>query len=471
MFQRRNLFPRNSVVWKATGITIRIGVNMGYFTDFQGHHNVRSEGFENNFTEDYDYAATDNYTSEEYYTYFNNTLLEAMDCPLKQNKTVLKHPIPLVVFTTLYIVIFIIGLLGNVVICYIVGRNKAMQTVTNFFIANLALSDILLCVLGIPFTPIYSFMANWVFGKMLCHLVSYAQGVSVYVSALTLTSIAVDRYFVILYPFRPRMRLTTCLLIIAFIWIFALSLTLPYGYHMTLYETNETIACGELWDEPEPRKWFGVITSTLQFIVPFFVTTYAYTRVCIRLQSRAKAKPGMKSIRSEEIERQRKRRTNRMLIAMVIIFGASWLPINMVNLYNDLFPIECEAYHEILFFVVHWIAMSSVCYNVFLYAWLNDSFRKEFKLILLWNKSNIMEKNRNRSNKNKQDSLQSVHISPENEHIKDGSLRTVHTYVTPLDGEPLEPEDLLGNVVAEFKVSTEAIEFKPSSETNNKHDV
>jgi neuropeptide F receptor len=64
------------------------------------------------------------------------------------------------VFCMLYTVIFILGIFGNVLVCYVVGRNKAMQTVTNFFITNLALSDILLCTLAVPFTPLYSFLVS-----------------------------------------------------------------------------------------------------------------------------------------------------------------------------------------------------------------------------------------------------------------------------------------------------------------------
>jgi len=107
-------------------------------------------------------------------------------------------------FFVCYTTIFVLGVFGNVLVCYVVGRNRAMQTVTNFFITNLALSDILLCILAVPFTPLYSFLGQWIFGRVLCHLVAYAQGTSVYISTLTLTSIAIDRFFVIIYPFQVR---------------------------------------------------------------------------------------------------------------------------------------------------------------------------------------------------------------------------------------------------------------------------
>ncbi|KAL1449938.1 hypothetical protein WDU94_002406 [Cyamophila willieti] len=72
--------------------------------------------------------------------------------------------------------------------------------------------------------------------------------VSVFVSTLTLTAIAIDRYFVIMYPFQPRMRLGTCTALIVLIWVVSLLIALPYAYCMTLSKhiENATI-CDEDW--------------------------------------------------------------------------------------------------------------------------------------------------------------------------------------------------------------------------------
>ena len=86
-------------------------------------------------------------------------------------------------------------------------------------------------------------------------------------------------------------------------------------------------------------------------------------------RSREKAKIRLKSCRGEELDRERKRRTNRMLIAMVTIFGISWLPLNLVNLLNDLsVSMAWWKYYNLCFFLAHTVAMSSTCYNVFLYV-------------------------------------------------------------------------------------------------------
>ncbi|XP_063239422.1 prolactin-releasing peptide receptor-like [Bacillus rossius redtenbacheri] len=287
------------------------------------------------------------------------------------------------VFCVLYTAIFVLGVFGNVLVCYVVCRNRAMHTVTNLFITNLALSDILLCALAVPFTPLYSFLGQWVFGPELCHLVACAQGTSVYISTLTLTSIAVDRFFVIIYPFQQRMQLSTCLAVICGIWLFSLAMTLPYGVYIQHKRIDGRPYCEETWPSENFRQVYGSLTSAMQFLVPFLVIAFCYVRVSLKLNDRARAKPGAKSSRKEEADRERKRRTNRMLIAMVAIFGVSWLPLNAVNVLNDMFiTVGAWKYYNLCFFMVHAVAMSSTCYNPFLYAWLNENFRKEFKQVL-----------------------------------------------------------------------------------------
>ncbi|EDW40521.1 GL24842 [Drosophila persimilis] len=251
---------------------------------------------------------------------------EAAQIEVDKSGGVIHNQFVQIFFYMLYATVFVLGVFGNVLVCYVVLRNRAMQTVTNIFITNLALSDILLCVLGVPFTPLYTFMGRWAFGRTLCHLVSFAQGCSIYISTLTLTSIAIDRYFVIIYPFHPRMKLSTCIGIIVSIWVIALLATVPYGMYVKM--TNEVIngtqmsgndtsvdaammfnasydvtgfieapdatsaaqaymqvmtsgvstdlsytrmVCEENWPSEEYRKVFGAITTTLQFVLPFFI--------------------------------------------------------------------------------------------------------------------------------------------------------------------------------------------------------
>jgi len=69
---------------------------------------------------------------------------------LEQVVNVLSNTIIILVYS----VIFVLGIAGNALVVYVVARNSTMQTITNVFIANLAASDIMMCLLAVPFTPI-----------------------------------------------------------------------------------------------------------------------------------------------------------------------------------------------------------------------------------------------------------------------------------------------------------------------------
>lgn len=289
------------------------------------------------------------------------------------------------VFIIAYILLFIIGISGNSLVIYVVARNKTMQTITNIFITNLAFSDILICCLSVPFTPLSYLMNSWVFGEALCHIVPMSLCICVYVSTLTSTAIAVDRYFVIVYPFKPRMKKNVCYLMIGAVWIISVSISLPLGIYQVIEETNGVKACKEKWPKDQARQFFTVTSLVLQYLVPCSIITYCYLKVSLALRKRSRSRIGTGSMNRErdEMEIKRKRRTNNMLIAMVTIFVICWFPLNIVLLANEYvtgFPIL--PVFPLIFFTSHVIAMSSTIYNPFLYAWMNDNFRKEFKLVL-----------------------------------------------------------------------------------------
>lgn len=56
------------------------------------------------------------------------------------------------VFVLAYLFIFLLCMIGNSVVCLIVLRNRHMWTVTNVFILNLSISDLLVGIFCIPTT-------------------------------------------------------------------------------------------------------------------------------------------------------------------------------------------------------------------------------------------------------------------------------------------------------------------------------
>lgn len=47
-----------------------------------------------------------------------------------------------------YLIIFVSGVLGNVITCVVIAKNKTMHTATNYYLFNLAVSDFLVLIFG-----------------------------------------------------------------------------------------------------------------------------------------------------------------------------------------------------------------------------------------------------------------------------------------------------------------------------------
>lgn len=76
----------------------------------------------------------------------------------------------------LYVAIFLLSVIGNVLVIVTLVQNRRMRTVTNIFLLNLSLSDVLLAVFCMPFTLIPIYSRNFVFGATMCVMIRYFQG-------------------------------------------------------------------------------------------------------------------------------------------------------------------------------------------------------------------------------------------------------------------------------------------------------
>ncbi|KAG5872167.1 hypothetical protein JTB14_017092 [Gonioctena quinquepunctata] len=72
-------------------------------------------------------------------------------------------------------VVFVIGLVGNCLVCVAVYRNHSMRTVTNYFIVNLALADFFVILFCLPPSVVWDVTGTWWFGTAMCKIVLYLQ--------------------------------------------------------------------------------------------------------------------------------------------------------------------------------------------------------------------------------------------------------------------------------------------------------
>lgn len=80
-----------------------------------------------------------------------------------------------VILVILHVSVFVTGLIGNSLVCLSVYRNKSLQTVTNYYIVNLAVADFLVILICLPPTVYWDLKLTWNFGLIPCKLVLYLQ--------------------------------------------------------------------------------------------------------------------------------------------------------------------------------------------------------------------------------------------------------------------------------------------------------
>jgi cholecystokinin-like receptor len=76
----------------------------------------------------------------------------------------------------LYSIIFLLAVVGNALVILTLVQNKRMRTITNLFLLNLAVSDILIGVFCMPFTLVGTLLRDFIFGELMCKLLPFSQG-------------------------------------------------------------------------------------------------------------------------------------------------------------------------------------------------------------------------------------------------------------------------------------------------------
>ncbi|XP_043267268.1 RYamide receptor [Venturia canescens] len=284
-----------------------------------------------------------------------------------------------------YSIIFVIALLGNGLVCYVVFSSPRMKTVTNFFIVNLAVGDILMAVFCVPTSFISTLILQyWPFGHELCPIVNYSQAVSVLVSAYTLVAISIDRYVAIMWPLKPRMSKTQAKLLILAVWSIALIVSSPIAVVSRLHQPNDhyrkcdQFICKEDWPSTQQRYHYSIALLVLQYLVPLIVLMFTYSSIAIRVWG--KHPPGEAENTRDQRMARSKRKMIKMMMTVVIAFTVCWLPFNVLTLVLDNNNERVNNWKGLPFAwtALHWLSMSHSCYNPVIYCWMNARFRTGF---------------------------------------------------------------------------------------------
>nr|XP_690069.6 neuropeptide FF receptor 2 [Danio rerio] len=321
----------------------------------------------------------------------------------------LHEPFVSAIFIVSYLLIFIVCMVGNGVVCFIVLRSKNMRTVTNLFILNLAISDLLVGIFCMPTTLVDNIITGWPFGSLVCKLSGMVQGISVSASVFTLVAIAVDRFRCIVYPFKQKLTISTSTLIIIIIWVLAISIMCPSGVMLQVTKehrvsillsdgntTQPFYWCRENWPNQEMRKIYTTVLFANIYLAPLTLIVIMYARIGITLFKTSMPAPvsqvgtsgsgsgSGKQCRyeSRQLVSRKKKRVIKMLLVVALLFILSWLPLWALMMLSDYASLS-ERQHRVIniyfYPLAHWLAFCNSSVNPIIYGFFNENFRKGFK--------------------------------------------------------------------------------------------
>ena len=178
--------------------------------------------------------------------------------------------------TVAYCLIIFGSLVGNSLIVTIVYKNKRMRRPINFFIVNMATSDLLYPTFLLPIHLMHLYNDSWLIdgllGRALCKLKDLLERVSIDVSILSLILIASERCSRVAFPLHsPFFTTKRSFLSILAIWIVAIAATVPGLLAFKLHSHQGQLLCGRSWNET-----FGESLSEKNYLLVTYVV-FIYT--------------------------------------------------------------------------------------------------------------------------------------------------------------------------------------------------
>ena len=291
--------------------------------------------------------------------------------------------------TFAYCLIFIVSLTGNTIIGIIVYKTKTMRKPINFFIVNMAVSDLLAPIIWIPRGMQELYIDSWLidgpFGQASCKLVSFFKDVSVLVSIQSLVLIAVDRFGAVVFPLRsPLIGSKLCPFFVLASWIVAIAVNSPKLSVYKLVEYPEKVVCKRRWNEVfgEPSSGENYLLS---FIVVFMfipLVLIAVLYIIIYLKLKSQKIPGEQLANAGQQRHQRELNVLKMAVAIVLGFAICWLPlatwIIFVMFTNTVIWPNCPIFR----FIVNIMALVNCAINPCICFIFCRNYRRELKALL-----------------------------------------------------------------------------------------
>ncbi|XP_018418786.1 PREDICTED: neuromedin-U receptor 1 [Nanorana parkeri] len=304
----------------------------------------------------------------------------------------------------IYLIVFSVGAIGNTLTCIVIFKHKIMRTPTNYYLFSLAISDLLVLLLGMPL-ELYELWSNYpfLFGKGGCSFKTLLFETVCFASILNVTALSVERYIAVVHPLRAKYVVTRnhAKRVIISVWVLSILCSVPnaslFGTYDLYVAGYGTIPNSTICTLVRPRWIYNLviqITTIFFFFLPMCTISVLYLLIGLQLKKEKmlqvlEAKSGgdgdsYQNVRLQQ-EKSRRRQVTKMLFILVVVFGICWAPFHTERLMWSFIINWTDKMHEMFSFVhvisgVFFYLSSAV--NPILYNLLSTRFREMFKEVM-----------------------------------------------------------------------------------------
>lgn len=294
-------------------------------------------------------------------------------------------------FMVFYCLLFVISIIVNSLIVWIVFKDSRLKTTTNVLVANIAVSDVIATVCGcteeIAYIQLHGiWLVSGVFGNVLCKMSAFFLKVSFAVSLYSCVFMAIDRYYTLAYPAMKKPLRRNIKYIIAGIWIASSLINAGLLYYIELKEKYfEAIGdsfsyCGV---KRGPFEIYRLVVMILVEGLPIVVISVIYTLILVKLyHHKVPGQQTSSAIRRRELKNRKVLKMSVTIVAM-LYFSIGFSFVVFVLIHNRKLDHLSESSLFIVYQVSNIMLYLSLIYNFFIYLIFNDIYRKNIKSVMV----------------------------------------------------------------------------------------
>ncbi|XP_029456051.1 G-protein coupled receptor 176 isoform X2 [Rhinatrema bivittatum] len=262
-------------------------------------------------------------------------------------------------------------------------RTSVFKSVTNRFIKNLACSGICASLVCVPFDIVLNASPGccwWIYTLIFCKIIKFLHKVFCSVTILSFTSIAIDRYYSVLYPLERKISDNKARDLIIYIWVHAVVISLPVFVVTNVTNIYAMSTCTEPWSHSLGHLVYVIIYNITTVIVPVVLVFLFMVLIRRALSASQKRKVIIAALRTPQntisipYVSQREAELHAMLLAMVLVFILCSIPYMTMIIYRTV--LNCQDISEFLLLTAIWFPKLSLLANPLLFLTVNKSVRK-----------------------------------------------------------------------------------------------